>query len=118
VQDISDGVKRVVITIRSGKDYDSEFHCVLAPCGIRGSFILAQSCDFGLHAANESENNAQTRNANEWETRRNVSGVFSRAGEALLFFSRVLSALDFQPRPIRGVFSKASPACSPGGRGR
>jgi hypothetical protein len=31
VQHTADGVKRVVITIGSGKDYDSEFHCVLAP---------------------------------------------------------------------------------------
>src|SRR5277367_2594842 len=48
VQDVCERVKRVVITIRSGKNYDSEFHCALAPSGIRESFILAHGGEFGL----------------------------------------------------------------------
>jgi hypothetical protein len=43
VQDISDGVKRIVVAIGPGKNYDSEFHCVLAPYGIRGTPILAHA---------------------------------------------------------------------------
>ena len=39
---ISDSVKRVVIAIGPGKDYDSEFHAAVAPCGILGSSILPQ----------------------------------------------------------------------------
>jgi hypothetical protein len=31
VQDIADGVERVVVAIGPGKNNDSELHCVLAP---------------------------------------------------------------------------------------
>src|SRR5260221_471936 len=43
VQDAAERVKRVVIAIRAGKDYDSELHRVGSPRGIRGNPILAQT---------------------------------------------------------------------------
>jgi hypothetical protein len=41
-EDVADGVKRVVVAIGPGKNYDSKFHVVAAPCGIAGTPILAQ----------------------------------------------------------------------------
>jgi hypothetical protein len=43
VQDIAERIKRVVVAIRAGKDYDSEFHRVGSPRGIRGKLILTQT---------------------------------------------------------------------------
>jgi len=43
VQDAAERVKRVVIAIRAGKDYDSELHRVGSPRSIRGKTILAQT---------------------------------------------------------------------------
>src|SRR5882724_9442909 len=40
-QNVADGVKSVVIAIRSGKNDDSEFHRVVTPWSIRGILILA-----------------------------------------------------------------------------
>src|SRR5712692_3913522 len=41
LQDVSDGVKRVVVAIGPGENDDSKFHVVPAPCGIAGASILA-----------------------------------------------------------------------------
>jgi len=46
VQDVADGVKRVVVAIRAGKNYDSEFHRVGSPWSIRGNFILPHDAGF------------------------------------------------------------------------
>ena len=43
VQDAAERVKRVVIAIRAGKDYDSKLHRVGSPRSIRGKIILAQT---------------------------------------------------------------------------
>jgi len=43
VQDVADGVKRVVIAIRAGKNDDSEFHRVGSPRSIQGNSILSTS---------------------------------------------------------------------------
>src|SRR5882724_10875367 len=40
-QNVADGVKSVVIAIRSGKNDNSEFHRVVTPWSIRGILILA-----------------------------------------------------------------------------
>src|SRR5262249_48175856 len=43
LQNLADGVEGVVIAIRAGKDYDSEFHRVVTPRGIRGSSSLTHA---------------------------------------------------------------------------
>jgi hypothetical protein len=45
-QDVTDGVKRVVIAVGARKDHYSKFHAVFAPWGILGKFILPQERDF------------------------------------------------------------------------
>jgi hypothetical protein len=55
LQDISNGVKRVVVAIGPGENYDSKFHAVVAPGKNVGTVILAQgsclgSCSRGLKA--------------------------------------------------------------------
>src|SRR5882762_5581598 len=47
-QNVADGVKRVMIAIGPGKNYDSKFHAVAAPCSIAGTSILAHTHEFGL----------------------------------------------------------------------
>jgi hypothetical protein len=42
LQDVSEGVKRVVVAIGPGKNDDSKFHEVAAPWNIWGTPILAQ----------------------------------------------------------------------------
>src|SRR5260370_26956713 len=42
LEDVSDGVKRVVLAIGPGKNNDSKFHLAAAPCRIAGICILAQ----------------------------------------------------------------------------
>jgi hypothetical protein len=46
VQDVSEGVKRVVVAIGPGKNDDSKFHEVAAPWNIWGVPILAQQSPF------------------------------------------------------------------------
>jgi len=60
VQDISYGVKRVVVAIGPRKDDDSEFHRVLAPYGIRGTPILAQPDDFKLKTKGKNEDQEES----------------------------------------------------------
>src|ERR1700674_2832725 len=43
-QNVADGVKRVMIAIGPGKNYDSKFHAVAAPCRVAGTLILALPC--------------------------------------------------------------------------
>src|SRR5207253_11255961 len=42
LEDVSDGVKGVVVAIGPGKNNDSKFHAVAAPCYFAGTVILAQ----------------------------------------------------------------------------
>ena len=42
-QGVPDGVKSVVIAIGPGKNNDSKFHAVAAPCSLAGTTILAQT---------------------------------------------------------------------------
>jgi hypothetical protein len=42
LEDIADGVKRVVVAIGPGENDDSKFHVVAAPCSVAGTPILAQ----------------------------------------------------------------------------
>jgi hypothetical protein len=48
VQNVADGVKRVVVAIGPGENDDSKFHVAPAPCGIAGTPILAHALEFGL----------------------------------------------------------------------
>jgi hypothetical protein len=45
LQDVADGVKRVVIAIGPRENNDSKFHAVVAPCWIAGTPILAQTVE-------------------------------------------------------------------------
>ena len=42
LEDVSDGVKGVVVAVGRGKNNDSEFHAAAAPCCLAGTPILAQ----------------------------------------------------------------------------
>src|SRR5437016_3250949 len=48
LENVADGVKRVVVAIGPGKNDDSKFHAVAAPCSIAGTSILAHTRDFRL----------------------------------------------------------------------
>jgi hypothetical protein len=43
LQYVADGIKRVVVAIGPGKNDDSKFHAVAAPCSIAGTYILAHT---------------------------------------------------------------------------
>jgi hypothetical protein len=42
LQDVADGVKRVVIAVGARKNHYSKFHALIAPWGILGKSILPQ----------------------------------------------------------------------------
>jgi hypothetical protein len=43
MEDVADGVKRIVVAIGPGENDDSKFHVVPAPCRIAGALILAHA---------------------------------------------------------------------------
>ena len=59
MKDVADGVKRVVVAIGPGKNDDSKFHALAAPCGVAGTLILAHEHTFhsipAVHASAESQ---------------------------------------------------------------
>jgi len=48
LQDVADGVKRVVVAIGPGENDDSKFHAVPAPCVIARTPTLAQTEESGM----------------------------------------------------------------------
>src|SRR5467141_5243026 len=63
LQNVADGVKRVMVAIGPGKNDDSKFHAVAAPCSIAGTSILAHTREFGLERAKQEIKIAQRRRA-------------------------------------------------------
>src|SRR2546421_543111 len=45
-ENVADGVKRVVVAIGPGKNDDSKFHAVAAPCNLAGTASLAHTREF------------------------------------------------------------------------
>jgi hypothetical protein len=55
LQNVADGVKRVMVAIGPGKNDDSKFHAVAAPCSTAGTPILAHTREFGLERTKQEE---------------------------------------------------------------
>ncbi len=45
LQDVADGVERVVVAIGPGKNDDSKFHAAVAPCGVCGNFYFSTAAE-------------------------------------------------------------------------
>jgi hypothetical protein len=53
LEDVADGVKRVVVAIGPGENDDSKFHVVAAPCSVAGTPILAHTRESGRERIRE-----------------------------------------------------------------
>src|SRR5258708_2775048 len=115
LEDVADGVKRVVVAIGPGENDDSKFHAVAAPCSFTGTPILAYMPEFELESVDKKKITQRHRERGEIAEEKNATFVSWLLCAASIFST---SSLVFRQRPIHGVSSRPSPVSSPGARGQ